>query len=176
MYFCRHSFSEMNELIFKVNKETVTEGEIVEVTWSCLGATSVVLTLDNGFKAVKLDVENSGTKKFRLNRSKGKTKFVFVVTDSNGKSASKTLKVRVKELKAIKAEEVGGESRFTKFVRDYIAKTKRSWSVLSERKRMAYIVLWSVMLIMILSLINPIFIKMGLVALIAYMAWIVVKK
>ena len=32
-----------------VDKTTVTEGDIVEMRWSCQNADSVELTLDNGF-------------------------------------------------------------------------------------------------------------------------------
>ena len=50
-----------------VDKTKVTEGDVVEMTWSCFAAEKVQLILDNGYKSSTIDVEPSGSKKFRLN-------------------------------------------------------------------------------------------------------------
>lgn len=166
----------MSDFVFKVDRDVVTEGDVVTVAWACPGALSAMLVLDNGYKAASMSVEAIGSKKFRLNRSKGKTKIVLETTDAKGKTSRKVLKVRVKELEYTKAEEVGAENPFKKYIREIPQKIKLSWSALDGRKKMAYIVIWSILLTLLLSLINPIFMQIGLTALMFYLAWVLLKK
>ena len=67
--------------------------------WDCTGADRVELKIDNGYKASVLNLEISGTKRFRLNRSKGRTALTITAW-KDGKHGSKTLKVKVKEIPA----------------------------------------------------------------------------
>ena len=68
-------------MTFTTDRTTVTEGEIVEVRWDCPGAESVDLTIDNGYKTSVIPLEIGGSKRFRLHRSKGRTRLITLVTD-----------------------------------------------------------------------------------------------
>ena len=82
-------------MTFDVDRTTVTEGDVVEVRWDCSGADRVELKIDNGYKASVLPLDITGTKRFRLNRSKGRTRLT-ITAHVGGKKYSKTLKVRIK--------------------------------------------------------------------------------
>ena len=167
----------MSDIVFKVDKDVVTEGDVVMVTWACPNATDVSVTLDNGYKSARMNVESAGSKKFRLNRSKGKTKITLEYTDAKGRRRDDTIKVRVKELPYTKAEEVGGsKSSFAGWWNKFSNKIKLSWNSLTDKKKIAMVVVWSIMLTLLLSLINPIFTQIGLMALMFYLAWVLLKK
>lgn len=97
-------------MTFTTDKHTVTEGDIVEVRWDCPGADSAELTIDNGYKTTNLPLELSGSKRFRLHRSKGRTRLI-ITAKVEGKQYSKTLKVKVKELPVTKAETIDRRGR-----------------------------------------------------------------
>lgn len=166
----------MSDIIFKIDKTTVTEGDIVEVAWACPNAQSVSLTLNNGFKSVEMPLDTIGNKKFRLNRSKGKTEFILNVALSSGKNINKSLKVKVKELKAINPEFVGSESKVWHSLKEAFYKIKVRWQALPAQKRSANIVLWVIAISLILSMINPMLLQIGLIVVIAYLALVLMKK
>lgn len=83
---------------FKVDKKRVNEGDIVEVTWSCPQAESAKITINNGFRSSTSEVEKEGTKKYKLNRSNGKT-VISLETVVNGKSVTQTQKIHVKKVR-----------------------------------------------------------------------------
>ena len=97
-------------MIFEIDRHTVTEGDVVEVKWDCTGSEQTVLTLDNGFRATEIPLEPSGTKRFRLNRSKGRTHLTIAVT-MGGKTYRKKIAVRVKKMPTMKAETVDHRGR-----------------------------------------------------------------
>ena len=41
---------DKHRMIFNIDRRTVTEGDVVELTWQCDGAESVTLTIDNGYR------------------------------------------------------------------------------------------------------------------------------
>lgn len=167
-----------------VDKSKVTEGEIVEITWSCpLSAQSVYLTLDNGYKKNSVPVELSGNKKFRLNRSKGRTHLVIEAM-IDGKKVYNSVTVRVKKMKTMKADEVydytGAKGVRKNGLRNtwenYKAKVKTMWKYMPDNKRLALKILLGLNLVMLLTAIWPKFLIFGFLLLIGYLCWIIMKR
>ncbi len=166
-----------------VDKSKVTEGDVVEMTWSCENADSVRLTLDNGYKCNTIDVEPKGSKKFRLNRSKGRTHLVIGAT-SGGKTYYKSVRVRVQRMKASKAEYVhdytgrqGVRRNGLKTTwENFKTKVKMVWGYLPEKKRLAYVILTALCLLMILSAFWPNVFRWGVFLLVGYLFWVILKK
>ncbi len=181
-----------SNIIFSINKTTVTEGDVVELQWSCAEGATAQLTIDNGYKSATMNVESQGNKQFRLNRSKGKTKLTLTST-VDGKSVSKKIAVRVKKMKVEKAEVIGEDwksrinrkrsqskavNRIPFKDRWNMARSsfKYVWQAMPERKRLAYVILLILSLTMLLSLISPKFISFGIFALVAYLIVVIFKK
>ncbi len=166
-----------------VDKSKVTEGDIVEMSWSCSPAEKVQLTLDNGYKSNTIDVEPSGSKKFRLNRSKGKTHLVIGVTNG-GRQYYNSVCVRVRKMKITKTEEVHdytGTKGFRKnglrnSWNNFKEKLKMAWGFMPENKRLATKLLLFLCIVMVLTAIWPKLISFGFAALSVYLFWIIVKK
>lgn len=95
----------MEKMIFETDRQAVEEGGIVEVQWDCHEADRVELTIDNGFKQTVIPLELQGSKRFRLHRSKGRTRLT-VTAYVGEKHYSKTIKVRVTDIPTVQAEEV----------------------------------------------------------------------
>ena len=161
------------KISLSVDKSVVTEGDVVELKWSCENAESVRFTLDNGYKANTIDVEQSGSKKFRLNRSKGRTHLV-----------SRSVRVRVKKMKPTKAEYVHDEMGHRSVRRNVIRnswlnfknKLKMVWSYLPERKRLAYVILSALCVLMILSAFWPGVFRWGMFLVIGYLFWVILRR
>lgn len=171
------------QINLSVDKNKVTEGDIVEVTWSCSPADRIQFTLDNGFKANSIDVESSGSKKFRLNRSKGRTHLVIAV-QYGGKTYYRSVTVRVRKMKATKAEKVYDYTG-AKGVRanglknswlNFKSKMKMAWSYMPENKRLAYKVLTALCVVALLSLISPKILSIGLLVVSGYLCYVIFKK
>lgn len=171
------------QINLSVDKKKVTEGDIVEVTWSCSPADGVQFTLDNGFKKNSIDVEPSGIKKFRLNRSKGRTHLVIAV-QYQGKTYYDSVTVRVLKMKTTKTEEVHDYTG-AKGVRanglknswaNFKSKMKMAWTYMPENKRLAYKILIALLVISLLSFISPRILSIGLLLLSAYLCYTIFKK
>ena len=132
-------------MIFNIDRRVVTEGDVVEVTWQCAEAESVMLTLDNGYRSTNISLENNGSKRFRLNRSKGKTHLTITVR-IQGKEYHKRIDVRVKKIPTVRPETVDSQGRpvsklkqiWQKWMtncRNTFAKFKYALSTLPERKQ-----------------------------------------
>lgn len=168
-------------LDFRIDKRTVTEGDIVYLQWSCSEAEQVQLIINNGYKANVLDVENNGNKKFRLNRSKGRTKLTLSVS-YGGKIYTKTLAVRVKKQKTINPEYVDEKVRGRHFQglkekwESFKTKFKMLWQYLPERKRLAYILLSALAMLMLISMLYPKILGIGICVISLYLLWVILKK
>jgi hypothetical protein len=68
-----------------LDKTTVKACEIIEIKWTCEDADSAQISINNGYKQVVTDVPISGSKKIRLNRSKGKTRITLTATKGEEK-------------------------------------------------------------------------------------------
>lgn len=173
-------------MIFQVDHRTVTEGDVVEITWRCNDAESVLLTIDNGFKTTDIPLETSGTKRFRLNRSKGRTHLKLSVTVM-GKSYSKTLAVKVKKIPTVKAEPVDShgnpmsrlklwwQNQLPKW-RGAIAKFNMAIRALPEKKQLAIKMLSIISILLILSSIWPSIYHFVMFAIILYLMVILLKR
>lgn len=166
-----------------VDKTTVIEGDIVEMRWSCQNADSVELTLDNGFKKNTIPVEAVGSKKFRLNRSNGRTHLVIGAT-VNGKTHYKSVAVRVKKMKATKAEEVHDYTGH-KGIRNnglknswenFKTKFKYAWSMFPANKQLAFKIMMLLGFFLLLSAFIPKFQTIGLLIVMGYLCWVVMKR
>ncbi len=166
-----------------VDKSVVTEGDVVELKWSCENAESVRFTLDNGYKANTIDVEQAGSKKFRLNRSKGRTHLVIAAT-AGGKTWCRSVRVRVKKMKPTKAEyvhdDMGHRSVWGNVIRNswlnFKNKLKMLWSYLPESKRLAYVILSALCMLMILSAFWPGVFRWGMFLVIGYLFWVILRR
>lgn len=127
-------------MIFEVDRHNVTEGDVVEIHWQCAGADSVSLTIDNGFKTNQIALDNVGSKKFRLNRSKGRTKLTLSIV-LKGRRHEKTLRVKVKKMPTIKAETVDNTGRPMSALKQWWQKVLTNWHEASAKWRMAMQVL-----------------------------------
>ena len=168
------------QITFTTDTDTVTEGDVISIQWSCNPADSVRLIIDNGFKTNTIDVEASGIKRFRLNRSKGKTKLTIIAL-YNGKEASKTIKVKVKEMEVINAETVNdGRAYSGSHSMSWWKKTKMKllylWMTLPPTKKIVVIILNFLLVLLVMSLIFPRFLIFGLTLIIIYLTYFLLKK
>ena len=171
----------MEKMTFTTDRTTLTEGEVITVTWDCHEAERVELTIDNGYKATPIALELTGTKRFRLNRSKGRTRLT-VTAWVGGKSYSKTIKVKVTDIPTTHAETVddkgntiSGVNRLTDKIGAWWRKQRTLYNermaALSPEKRLAVrITRWLVAAIIILPLL-PV---LGLLALLAIEIYLLV--
>ena len=168
------------QITFTTDTDTVTEGDVISIQWSCNPSDSVRLIIDNGFKTNTIDVEASGIKRFRLNRSKGKTKLTIIAL-YNGKEASKTIKVKVKEMEVINAETVNdGRAYSGSHSMSWWKKTKMKllylWMTLPPTKKIVVIILNFLLVLLVMSLIFPRFLIFGLTLIIIYLTYFLLKK
>ena len=168
------------QITFTTDTDTVTEGDVISIQWSCNPSDSVRLIIDNGFKTNTIDVEASGIKRFRLNRSKGKTKLTIIAL-YNGKKASKTIKVKVKEMEVINAETVNdGRAYSGSHSMSWWKKTKMKllylWMTLPPTKKIVVIILNFLLVLLVMSLIFPRFLLFGLTMIIIYLTYLLLKK
>ena len=179
----KETFQQMRHISFSSNRTKVTEGDIVEITWDCPGATNVTVGIDNGFKSSTTPVEATGCKKYRLNRSDGKTKLTLTA-DVDGRPIVKTLTIKVNKPKV---EEAKVDDGFTKYKRldhnnikdkwrDIRTKFGYAWHSMGEKKQLAWRTLGLLLATMVLSMIWPKFLTFGLMVAVLYLCWVVFRR
>jgi len=162
-------------MTFDVDRTTVIEGDIVEVKWDCAGADRVELTIDNGYKATAIPLDINGTKRFRLNRSKGRT--ALTITAWKGeKHGSKTIKVKVKEMPATHAETVDTQGQPISGLSQWWQRTKLRWQQMPPDKRTASTALLALAVIFLFARVIPALFFLGIAALSGYLLYIILKK
>jgi len=175
-----------HRMTFDIDRRTVTEGDVVEVNWQCVEAESVQLTIDNGFRSTDIPLETSGSKRFRLNRSKGKTHLTITVV-IGGKSYHKRIDVRVKKMPTVRAETVDQQGKRLGWLRqwwqkrltnwhDFRARMRQGMQALPERKQLAAKLLAIMGVILILSAIWPRMYSFGMMIMVAYLAYVMFKR
>ena len=162
-------------MTFDIDRTTVTEGDIVEVCWDCTGADRVELKIDNGYKASVLNLDITGSKRFRLNRSKGRTALT-ITTWKEGKHGSKTLKVRVKELPTTQPETIDSQGRTMGPLRQWWNQMQPRWKNLPADKRMAARVMLILAATLLVSTLLPVFLLFGTAGLMVYLLYVLWKK
>ena len=177
---------DKKQMTFTVDRGTVVEGEVVEVAWECRGAERVELTIDNGLRTSVLPLEAAGTKRFRLNRSKGRTRLTLSATALD-KTYSKTLRVRVKKMPVIKAETLDHNGKPMNALRHWWqrtlekgrtlkAKEKLRMQQLPEKKQVAVKGMAILGAVMLLSLAWPRVYSLGMMAVMVYFAVILLRR
>jgi len=173
-------------MIFNIDRNTVTEGDVVELSWQCESAEKIVLTLDNGFRSSRIPLEPIGSKRFRLNRSKGRTRLTLTVT-LQGKEYSKTLHVRVKKMPTTHAETIDSHghkiTRLKRWRQSLLpkwhsrqARHKQAFLALPERKQVALVLLSLVGIVLLVGALWPPFSRIGSLAIILYLVFILFKR
>lgn len=173
-------------MIFDIDRHSVTEGEIVEVTWQCEGAEKVSLTIDNGYRTTGIPLTLNGNKRFRLHRSKGRTRLTIAAT-VDGKVYRKTHRVRVKEMPVLRAETVDHHGRRQSKLNLWWQQGLTKWhnfrnrqryllQALPERKQVAVRMLLILGGIALLSVIWPKLYGLGMIALMVYLGVILLKR
>ena len=171
-------------MTFTTDKSVVTEGDIVEVRWDCPGADSAELTIDNGYKISTLTLPLSGSKRFRLHRSKGRTRLMITAT-VDGKPFSQTRKVKVKELPVTKAETIDHRGRRMSKLKQWMSLPKwqswrsryrQGWQMLPPEKRLASRLLLILGGVLLLATFFPRLLMIGILGLSFYLMWILMKR
>ncbi len=173
-------------MTFEIDRRCVTEGDVVEITWQCEGAESVTLNINNGFRSTDIPLEISGSKKFRLNRSKGRTHLTLSVVIM-GKRHEKKIHVRVKKMPTVHAETVDQQGQHlsifkqwwmkaTDYLRNLRAKTRQSMQTLPEKKQLAVKALTIIGLTLIISAIWPKFYSFALLLITLYLLIVLLKR
>lgn len=162
-------------MTFDVDRTSVSEGDIVEIKWDCTGADRVELKIDNGFKTTILPLDISGSKRFRLHRSKGRTALTITAW-KDGKHGSKTLKVKVKEMPTTYAETVDGQGHKVNDAQQWREKMKLRLQSLPPDKRMAVRVVSILAVVVLVSLFVPRLFLLGIAALIGYLLYTIWKR
>ena len=162
-------------MTFDVDRTSVIEGDVVEVRWDCTGAERVELKIDNGYKATVLPLDISGSKRFKLNRSKGRTALTITAW-KDGKHGSKTIKVRVTEMATTHAETVDNEGRSVSGLKQWWQQRRLRAAALPPEKRMALRVATILAAAMLVGMIIPRLFLLGIAGLIVYLLYIIWKK
>jgi hypothetical protein len=174
----------MEKMTFTTDRTTVTEGEIVEVRWDCPGAESVDLSIDNGYKTSVIPLETSGSKRFRLNRSKGRTRLVLTA-HVGGKGFSKAIKIKVKEIPVTKAETVDQRGEKMGWLKRWmnmpkwqslLTRYRQGRQAMPKEKKLASNLLLMLGAVLLLGAIFPILLPVGIFALACYLLWVVMKR
>ena len=162
-------------MTFNVDRTSVTEGDVVEIKWDCTGADRVELKIDNGYKATVLPLDTSGSKRFRLHRSKGRTALT-VTAWKDGKHGSKTVKVRVTDMPTTHAETVDSQGKRVGQASQWWQQTKQRFAALPPDKRMAARVLLILAAVMLVSIFLPRLFMLGILALTVYLVYVIWKR
>lgn len=171
-------------MTFNTDRRAVTEGDIVELRWDCPGSTRVDLTIDNGYKTSVIPLETGGSKRFRLHRSKGRTKLTLTA-HVGGRPYSKTIRVKVKEMPVTKAETVDQRGRTMSRWRQWLNMPRwqtmlqhyrQGRQALPKEKRLASRLLLLIGGVLLLSSFVPVLLLVGLMAITGYLLWVIVKR
>ena len=162
-------------MTFQADHRTVTEGDVVELTWDCTGSEQTELTIDNGFRATQLTLEAAGSKRFRLNRSKGRTALTITAW-KDGKHGSKTLKVKVKEIPATQAETLDSNGRAMGPLRQWWSQLRPRWQSMPADKRLAARIMLILAAVLLFSTLLPVLLLLGTAGLMIYLLYVLWKK
>lgn len=177
---------DKQRMTFDIDRRKVTEGDVVEITWQCEGAEEVALTIDNGYRQTEIPLETTGAKRFRLNRSKGRTHLTLAVAIA-GKTYRKRIDVAVKKMPTVRAETVDHWGRPVGWLRqwwqraltkwhDTRAKLRLAMQALPERKQVAAKMLMVLAVVLIASAVWPRIYGFALTILALYLLYILIRR
>ena len=168
----------MEKMTFTTDRTSLTEGEIIEITWDCHEAERVELTIDNGYKATAIALDLTGTKRFRLNRSRGKTKLTLTAL-VNGHSYSKTIKVKVTEMPTTHAKTVDDKGHTISAGRQWwqnrTLRWRTAWQAMTPVKQLATKILVAIAALLLLSMLQPRLMPLGLVAIVIWLVFVITR-
>lgn len=166
-------------MIFTTDRTSLTEGEIIEITWDCHEAERVELTIDNGIKASVLPLDLVGVKRFRLNRSRGKTRLTITAWVA-GRSYSKTIKIKVKSMPTTQTETVDDKGNTVSQGRQWIEKLgmrwRMSWQAMTPEKQLATKVLAVIAALTLVSVVLPAVLHIGLIAVVIWLVVVITRR
>jgi hypothetical protein len=176
----------MEKMTFTTDRTALDEGEIITVSWDCHEAERVELTIDNGYKATPIALDLAGSKRFRLNRSKGRTRLT-VTAWVGGKSYSKTIKVRVRPMPTTHAEtvddsgrRVGQGPRLTERIGAWWRRRRAAYNermqALPPDKRLATRTVNLLCGAMLLMLLHPLLGLLGIVGVAGWLMWFIYRR
>lgn len=177
---------DKQRMTFQADHRAVTEGDVVELTWDCTGSEQTELTIDNGFRATQLTLEAAGSKRFRLNRSKGRTHFTIAAI-VDGKTYRKKIAVQVRPMPTVHAETIDHRGRKVGTLgqwwqgvvtkrHDWRAKTRMALQSLPERKQMAVKLLAIIGVAMMVSAFWPAATTIGLTLMMVYLLIVLMRR
>ncbi|MBR1782751.1 MAG: hypothetical protein IJ753_04450 [Bacteroidales bacterium] len=177
----------MGKLSFNIDKKQVTEHEHVTVSWDCENPEQVTLTVEDGTKSIH-QLPDSGSRVIEASGNADRMTLTLRAV-IGGKTQEKSVTVKVKR-KVLKAEKVHGAPRGSSGSRkawfDFskvkgwwsrtIAGLKTSWTYMPENKKLATKILGLMCAVMLLTGFVPKLFPVGLIAIIGYLTWIIVKR
>ena len=176
----------MAGIVFNIDKKQVNEHEWVTVSWDCQNPDQVSLTVEDGTRTVH-QLADSGSRSVQA--SGNADKMVLTLRASiGGKMQEKSVTVKVKR-KVLKAEKVhraprsgrtSGPTEWWESIKSWWTKTsaglKTAWTYMPENKKLASKILGLMCAVMLLTGISPKLFPLGLIAIMGYLTWIIVKR
>ncbi|MBE6201374.1 MAG: hypothetical protein E7134_04200 [Rikenellaceae bacterium] len=161
---------KQNNIQFSTDRQSATEGEVINVSWDCGVPDSVALKVENGYRTYILQLADSGSRALMVEKSKGK--MTLTLTRACGvHKDSKTIAVKVKNLKVVKARPArshstrsnGGRSipspsqlwqRIKEGTRAFIGRIKYAWQVMPPKTKRIYRIVLIVLAVLYISSIG----------------------
>lgn len=177
----------MGKISFNIDKKQVAEHEYVTVSWDCENPDQVTLTVEDGTRSVH-QLPDSGSRVIEASGNADRMTLILRAV-IGGKTQEKSATVKVKR-KVLKAEKVHGTPHggsgsgkdwfdFTK-VKDWWSRTsaglKTAWTYMPENKKLATKILGLMCAVMLLTSFAPKLFPLGLLAIMGYLTWIILKR
>lgn len=153
---------KQNNIQFSTDRQSATEGEVVNVSWDCGVPDSVALKVENGYRTYILQLADSGNRAIMVEKSKGK--MTLTLTRACGvHKDSKSIAVKVKNLKVVKARPARSRSipspsqlwqRIKDGTRSFIGRVKYAWQVMPPKTKRIYRIVLIVLAVLYISSIG----------------------
>lgn len=177
----------MGKISFSIDKKQVTEHEYVTVSWDCENPDQVTLTVEDGTKSIH-QLPDSGRRVIEASGNADRMTLSLRAV-IGGKTQEKSMTVKVKR-KVLKAEKVNGAphgsqgskkswfdlSKIKGWWSRTIAGFKTAWTYMPENKKLATKILGLMCAIMLLTSFAPKLFPLGLLAIMGYLTWVIVKR
>ena len=177
----------MGKLSFNIDKKQVTEHEHVTVSWDCENPDQVTLTVEDGTRSIH-QLPDSGSRVIEASGNADRmTLTLRAVIGGKAQEKSATVKVKRKVLKAEKVHSAprsssGGRKSWFDLskIKGWWSRTtagfKNAWTYMPENKKLATKILGLMCAIMLLTSFAPKLFPLGLLAIMGYLTWIILKR